>query len=84
MLMGLAIALRVARLQHAHHLPNAAKRALAAETLKVWAPLSFHAGLAAQVPGALPFSVYLVNPLGNCTGPLIIYLFFLACMTVRN
>ena len=76
MLMGLAIALRVARLQHAHHLPNAAKRALAAETLKVWAPLSFHVGLAAQVPGALPLSLYLVDPLDNYAQSLIIYLLF--------
>jgi (p)ppGpp synthase/HD superfamily hydrolase len=58
--LGLAMALRVTRLQQAAavrplyvpriHLPASAKQQLAMETLQLWAPLSFQVGLSGQLP----------------------------------
>jgi hypothetical protein len=60
--MGLAMALRATRLQHAALHPLYIKQQLAVETLQIWAPLSFQVGLSAQIPELEIHSYVLLFP----------------------
>jgi len=48
--LGLTMALRATRLQHAGRLPPALRQQLAVETLQIWAPLSFEIGISSYTP----------------------------------
>jgi (p)ppGpp synthase/HD superfamily hydrolase len=58
----LAMALRATRIQHVQRLPTYLRQQLAVETLQLWAPLSFQAGVAAQVPELEVHSYVLLFP----------------------
>jgi len=48
--LGLTMALRATRLQHAGRLSPALRQQLAVETLQIWAPLSFEIGISSYTP----------------------------------
>ena len=75
--LGLSMALRTARLQHASRLglPAHLKHQLAIDTLQLWAPLSFRAGLATKVPELEVHSYVLLFP--NSFGNFIDWYFAL-------
>lgn len=60
--MGLALALRATRLQHANKLPSYLRQQIAIETLQLWAPISYQVGLANQTPELEVHSYVLLFP----------------------
>lgn len=48
--LGLTMALRATRLQHASRLTPALRQQLAVETLQIWAPLSYEIGISSYTP----------------------------------
>ena len=60
--MGLAMALRSTRLQHASRLPTHLKQQLAIETLQLWAPLSYQVSLSSKTPELEVHSYVLLFP----------------------
>ena len=60
--MGLAMALRSTRLQHATRLPTHLKQQLAIETLQLWAPLSYQVSLSSKTPELEVHSYVLLFP----------------------
>ena len=61
-ILGLSMALRATRLQHATQLPPSFRHRLAMETLQLWAPLSFQIGVSSSLPELEVHSYVLLFP----------------------
>ena len=61
-ILGLAMALRATRLQHASRLTVPSRHRLAMETLQLWAPLSFQVGVSGSLPELEVHSYVLLFP----------------------